>query len=198
MTDSPATGGKNTRAEIAAVALRVIARKGVAGASLRQVAAELGQTTGVLTHHFRDRADLLEHAFSTAAVGIREQAMPVLGEDPAESLRRIALALVVDGDGDVAAASAALHLLAHALPAPLARARQRELRDHLRNELRWSLEALRAAGRLPQAHDPDRESQRLVCLMEGLRIQTLLDPLAHPPDTQRSLILEQVARIGVG
>jgi AcrR family transcriptional regulator len=195
----PGPGSKRDRAreEIAATALRVIARRGVAAASLRQVAHELGRTTGVLTHHFRDREDLLDQAVSLAADAVMERAMPVLGEDPATALRRLACALVIDGEQDAERARAAVHLLSHALPNPLARARQREGRDQLRAELRWSFEALLVAGRLPGAVDPERESRRLACVMEGLQIQALLDPLGYPADTQRMLLLEHLVRVGI-
>jgi AcrR family transcriptional regulator len=194
---SPVPKKERAREEIAIAALRVIARRGVAAASLRQVAHELGRTTGVLTHHFRDRADLLEHAVAVAASAILERAMPVLGEDPSAALRRLACALVIDGEQDAEHARAAVHLLSHALPDPVARARQRESRDQLRSEIRWAFEALLVAGRLGRGVDPEREAQRLACLMEGLQLQALLDPLAYPANTQRTLLLEHLARVGL-
>jgi AcrR family transcriptional regulator len=193
----PLSKKERAREEIAAAALQVIARRGVAAASLRQVAHELNRTTGVLTHHFRDRDDLLDQAVTVATTAVLERAMPVLGEDPAVALRRLACALVIDDEHDAEQARAAVHLLSHALPDPVARARQRESRDRLRTELRWAFEALLVAGRVRGALDPEREAQRLACLMEGLRIQTLLDPLAYPADTQRTLLLEHLARIGI-
>ena len=50
------------RAEIVSAAGRIIEQKGLEGASLRAIARELGCTTGVLTHHFVSKEDLLHAA----------------------------------------------------------------------------------------------------------------------------------------
>ena len=47
------------RSEIVAAALRTIQRLGFEGASLRQIAIEAGCTTGVLTHYFLNKEQLL-------------------------------------------------------------------------------------------------------------------------------------------
>jgi len=47
------------RVELADAAARVIARNGIDGASLREVAAEAGWTTGALVHYFANKRELL-------------------------------------------------------------------------------------------------------------------------------------------
>ncbi|MEP6296538.1 MAG: TetR family transcriptional regulator, partial [Ilumatobacter sp.] len=54
------------RLELAGAAAAVIARRGVAGASLRTVAAEAGWTTGTLAHYFTDKRDLLAFTLETS------------------------------------------------------------------------------------------------------------------------------------
>ena len=54
------------RADLVAASWDVIAREGLAGATLRKVAAEAGCTTGALTHYFRDRRALLTAALRAA------------------------------------------------------------------------------------------------------------------------------------
>src|SRR3712207_9421302 len=51
------------REEIAEAAWRVIEREGLAGADLREIAREAGYTTGVITHYFRDKRELMTFAF---------------------------------------------------------------------------------------------------------------------------------------
>jgi AcrR family transcriptional regulator len=51
--------------EIIAAAIRVIARKGVPGASMRAIAREMGLTTGVITHYFSDKNELLREALQS-------------------------------------------------------------------------------------------------------------------------------------
>ena len=52
-------GSKERRAEIVEATQRILNREGVQGASLRAIARELGLTTGSVTHHFRDKEELL-------------------------------------------------------------------------------------------------------------------------------------------
>ena len=47
------------REEIAEAAWRVIEREGLAGADLREIAREAGYTTGVITHYFRNKRELM-------------------------------------------------------------------------------------------------------------------------------------------
>jgi AcrR family transcriptional regulator len=53
------------RVEALRVAQRVIARDGLEGASLRVIAREGGFTTGVLSHYFRDKRELLHVCFTS-------------------------------------------------------------------------------------------------------------------------------------
>ena len=54
------------RAELAAAAAQLIARAGVGAATMREVAAEAGWTTGALTHYFADKRELLLFTFKSS------------------------------------------------------------------------------------------------------------------------------------
>jgi len=182
---------------IVAAALSEISRRGVTAASLRAVARQMGRTTGTITHHFRDRRDLLVHVAETlfARTLLRVRSLP--GETPVQALRRQVSSLVIDDADDADESAAAVHLLAAALPEPAARNRQRRFRKELRDELRWTLEALHVAGEAPPTLEPNREADRLLCLMEGLRLNALLDPLRFTPNRQRAILLEHLSRMGI-
>ena len=51
------------RAELTEAAARLIARSGIESATMREVAAEAGWTTGALTHYFADKRELLLTTF---------------------------------------------------------------------------------------------------------------------------------------
>lgn len=51
------------RLEVAEAAWRVIIREGLNRTSMRAIAQELGSTTGVVTHHFRNKDELMLFAF---------------------------------------------------------------------------------------------------------------------------------------
>jgi AcrR family transcriptional regulator len=57
------------RAELARAASRLIARSGLSAATMRDVAAEAGLTTGALTHYFADKRELMLHTFKESLAG---------------------------------------------------------------------------------------------------------------------------------
>jgi AcrR family transcriptional regulator len=57
------------RAELARAASRLIARSGISAATMRDVAAEAGLTTGALTHYFADKRELMLHTFRESLAG---------------------------------------------------------------------------------------------------------------------------------
>ncbi len=58
--------GDERRVELANAAIRVIARAGLGAATVREVAAEAGWTTGGLTHYFADKRELLKYTLSVS------------------------------------------------------------------------------------------------------------------------------------
>ena len=70
--------------EIRAATLRVIARHGVGGVTIRGVAAELGTSTTAITHYVATREALLEQAIGQAMEARRKQLDEIVAgaEDP--------------------------------------------------------------------------------------------------------------------
>ena len=88
------------RAELAAAAAQLIARAGVGAATLRDVAAEAGWTTGALTHYFADKRELLLFTFRSSLAqrhAAREARDP--GRPEEALLRSLEGALPLDDDG---------------------------------------------------------------------------------------------------
>ena len=87
------------RQEITDAAARLIARAGIGAATMRDVAAEAGWTTGTVTHYFADKRELLVETLH-ASLASRRRERPVrevLG--PAAALRSsLAGALPLDAD----------------------------------------------------------------------------------------------------
>jgi TetR/AcrR family transcriptional regulator, transcriptional repressor of bet genes len=78
--------------EIVEAAVRVIARDGLARASLRTIAGEIGYTTGVVMHYFKDRNDLLVAAADAVFAPYEKLlAEALVMDDALEGLRRICL-----------------------------------------------------------------------------------------------------------
>lgn len=65
--------GQDRRSDVVAATLRVIARDGLDKASMRAIAQELGCTTGVLTHYFRDKEQMLDVVLAELMTAIDDQ-----------------------------------------------------------------------------------------------------------------------------
>ena len=80
----------NRKSEIVAATIRVIERKGINGASMRAIAQELGLTTGVITHYFSDKDQLLLEVLQTCFVPWNETIVRAKDNvSPWDSLRHI-------------------------------------------------------------------------------------------------------------
>jgi TetR/AcrR family transcriptional repressor of bet genes len=166
------------RMELAAAAARVIARAGVDGASMREIATEAGWTTGTLVHYFANKHELLDFTLraSIEQRSARRSERPELS--PADALRAsLESALPTDDDTRVhwivtvalAGAAASDDRLA---------ATQRELYRAYRSYLIDLLSAMPAVG------DAAIEAERLIGLVDGIALQALFDPDGWPPERQ--------------
>jgi AcrR family transcriptional regulator len=66
------------RAEIGEAAIRVILREGIAGVTVRGVAAEAGWSTGSLRHYFRNQHDLQSYVVQATTDTLRRRVLPRL------------------------------------------------------------------------------------------------------------------------
>jgi AcrR family transcriptional regulator len=166
------------RMELAAAAARVIARAGVDGASMREIATEAGWTTGTLVHYFANKHELLDFTLR-ASIEQRSARRSARGDlSPADALRAsLESALPTDDDTRVhwivtvalAGAAASDDRLA---------ATQRELYRQYRSYLIDLLTAM------PAVDDAEIEAERLIGLVDGIALQALFDPDGWPPERQ--------------
>jgi TetR/AcrR family transcriptional repressor of bet genes len=172
------------RAELAAAAARVIARAGLAGTTMREVAAEAGWTTGALTHYFTDKRQLLRSTLEASLAGRRMTRGDTAALSPDAALRAaLVRALPIDE-------ASRLHWIvtvafcAQAAGDPELATTQRDAYRAFRAEIaRLVASAGRAAG-----DDATSEAERLIALMDGVAVQALFDPESWPPDRQLAVL----------
>jgi TetR/AcrR family transcriptional repressor of bet genes len=166
------------RTELAAAAARVIARAGVDGASMREIATEAGWTTGTLVHYFANKHELLDFTLR-ASIEQRSARRSALGElSPADALRAsLESALPTDDDTRV-------HWIVTVALAGAAASDDRlaaTQRDLYRGYRRYLIDLLEA---MPAVDDAETEAERLIGLVDGIALQALFDPDAWPPERQ--------------
>lgn len=174
------------RRDVSEAVWRVLTAHGFGGLTLRAVAAELGATTGLLTHYFRGKQELLTHALDLlderTGTRARRAAGPGLAGVRALLLDVLPLSEEAVTGNRIWVSSWDTALADPALSAAYARkyGRSRERLSDLvadaqrRNELRPG--------------DPARIAEGALAFTLGLVVQALFDPRAFPPKRQVELL----------
>ncbi len=181
------------RAEITEAAARVIARAGIEGATMREVAAEAGCTTGAVTHYFSDRRDLLLTTFQESLARRRSLRPPSTTTTPAARLRAsLEGALPLDEDRRRHWLVTLTCCTQASSDASIARA-QRDAYREFRNHVTTLVEAAALGG-----GEPTRTTaERLIAGADGIAIQALFDPASFPPKRQLEALRELLRTVGM-
>jgi AcrR family transcriptional regulator len=173
------------REEIVAAALRVATTKGLANTTVRDVAAEMGTSSGLIHHYFTSMDDVLAAAFEEAAgadLAKTESAMRACG-DAAERLSTFFASYT--RTEEYRAFQMWLDAWAEASRRPALGATSRRL------NVAWQrLVATTLVEGIDEGHfvcdDPDATAWRVVSLLDGLSLQLA----AHPGVIERRDVLD--------
>lgn len=182
------------RTEVAAIAARLIAERGVDGVSLRDIAAAAGSSTTVITHYFESKRELLIHAYR-AAVQETARRVAAIDAEGGDVLRGHCEVVLPLDDDRRATWRTWFAFFGAAIGNPdLAALQQREVRQY-RRLLTNDLAAEQAAGTIAAGADPEREARRLLALLHGIASEAIFDPADWPPSLQRSLVGAALERL---
>jgi AcrR family transcriptional regulator len=189
------TAAADRRREIAAAAHRVMDRRGIDGASMREIAREAGCTTGSLTHHFSGRRELLDYAVgvvceeSTArlvATARSGSLLDALAEYlPVDEPRRLEAVVWVVGIAEAARDPR--------MAAGLAR-RSATTNELIATALR---ERFAAEGREVDDEELGLVVDEIVSGADGIAASALSEPDRYPPARQLELARRLLARMGL-
>ena len=133
---------RERRAELTAAFARVVARQGYAGATIAAIAEEAGVAPGLVHHHFRDKADLLDSLLDALITRFRwRTGVKEVGSDALSAW--LAAALELDETADLVEARCWVGVLAEAIRSPA-------LAEKVRRIVDGEIEAIRrrAGGRM--------------------------------------------------
>ncbi|NVI92814.1 TetR/AcrR family transcriptional regulator [Actinomadura sp. BRA 177] len=184
----PARGDHDARRrDVSEAVWRVLAEHGFGGLTLRAVAAEMGASTGLLTHYFPNKRALVAHALDVADE--RTASRPLRTARPGLPALRAAL---LDVLCLTPAATAMNRVWVSSWDVSLADPgladRQRERYDRWRDRLRPHVTAAVALGELPAALDADDVAASAAAFAHGLVVHALFDPARFPPDRQVAML----------
>lgn len=169
------------RAAIVEAALAVAVRKGLASTTVRDVAAEMGTSSGLIHHYFDSMDDVLAAVFEQVAARDLELSRAALAasRDPIDALASfIRTYAPVDRDW---AFQLWLDAWAEAARRPPLQATSRRLNLAWQALLEEAIRAGVAAGRF-RCPDPGGAAWRILSLLDGLALQVV----AHPAVIARS------------
>ncbi|MFY1688105.1 TetR/AcrR family transcriptional regulator [Plantactinospora sp. WMMB782] len=187
---------------IADALLRVAARHGLEGVSLRHVATEAGVTSGMVQHYFRTKDEMMQFALGV----VRErnearitEAVSRLGPDPAprDLLRAVLAGLLPLDDASRADGLVALAFLAYAALRPEAGAALRRDTPLMAAYLADQIRRARTAGVARTDLDPETAAVGLLAVTEGLGMflltaQTTPENALKALDAQLTLVFSAV------
>ena len=186
----PARGDHDARrAQVSEAVWRVVATHGFGGLTLRAVAAELGSSTGLLTHYFPGKRALVRYALEVAEE--RSQAYPRRqGEAQGRAALRAALLDVLPLTPEMVEMS---RVWVSSWDAGIGDPELGELHGaryvRWRERLRGHLETAVRQGEFAAA-DPDDLAVRCASFAHGLVVQVLFDVRRFPPEVQIRLLDE--------
>jgi len=173
------------RRDVSEAVWRVLAEHGFGGLTLRAVAAEMGASTGLLTHYFPSKEALVRHALEVAEErtalpprpdvtagmpALRVAVLDVLPLTPAKAVMNKVWVSSWDG----------------ALADPERGSGERARYRRWRSKLRPLVVDAQARGEL-RAGDPDDLVATIAAFSHGLVVQALFDPRAFPRKRQTAL-----------
>ena len=185
----PARGDQDSRrADVAAAVWRVLATSGFDGLTLRAVATEMGASTGLLTHYFTSKRDLVRYAHEVAAD--RTDTRPrQTAEEPGLAALRIALVNVLPLTPEATAMSRVwVSFWDAALGDDALSEAQRTRYERWRGRLQACVEAAQARGELTQKMPAADVAVEAAAFAHGLVVQALFDPDRLPAERQLALL----------
>jgi AcrR family transcriptional regulator len=184
------------RKEVCEAVWEVVVRDGLEAATLRAIALELGMTTGVLMHYFRDREDLIgfaiEEVMNRLEASIEQELDGRIGVDRIERLLYAALPIEVKAQRGwkiwLAVTGASV-----GRPSLLAQHQRRyaALRQRTTRELR----RLKQDGLLKDDVNITIEADTLTEFVDGMGVGWFVDPSRYTQSKQRAAVKKIVLRL---
>lgn len=177
------------RLEVAEATWRVIVREGLDRTSMRAIAQELGSSTGVVTHYFRDKDELtlfaLERVFQNLFRDMEVSAKDKQGIERLEEMIFATLPLEPKG---LPGWQVWIAFLGYAIGREKLVEEHQKRYDSLCQVICQELRDLQKAGLIKDDLNLAIEANALIALVDGIGTGVVINPKQFPPEQQRYLI----------
>jgi AcrR family transcriptional regulator len=181
------------RIEVAKAAWQVIIREGLDRTTMRAIAQELGSSTGVVTHYFRDKEELILFAlglvFENVAAEMEARAQGQQGIDRLEQMMFVALPLeqIDRDDWKVWVA-----FLGYSIGREHLVQEHRKRYDLLRQIIAQELADLQTAQLIRADLDLTLEANALIALVDGIGTGVVICPEQFSATQQQYLVQRHI------
>lgn len=184
---------RNRRLEVSQAAWRVIVREGLDRTSMRAIAQEIGCTTGVVTHYFRDKQELILFALNQVTQSLLKamQAERAQGLGIDRLLNMVSAFLPLDGERQ-AILKVWLAFLGYAVGRDSLMVEHQRSAALLREVMIQELQALQSAKLIRDDADLELEANALLALVNGVSLDFLIQAKPLSPDQQQQVIRRYV------
>ncbi|MEO1348807.1 MAG: TetR/AcrR family transcriptional regulator [Cyanobacteria bacterium J06635_15] len=184
---------RDRRLEVSEAAWRVIVREGLDRTSMRAIAQEMNCTTGVVTHYFRDKQELIRFALNQVTERL-QVLMQIALEDVSGTDRLVKLLTVFlpfDAERqDILKVWVAF--LGYAVGREALMAEHQQSAAQLREVIIQELKALQSANLIRADVAPEIEANALLALANGVSLDSLIQAKRLSPDQQQLVIQRYV------
>ncbi|MEM6612858.1 MAG: TetR/AcrR family transcriptional regulator [Cyanobacteria bacterium P01_C01_bin.72] len=180
---------QDRRIEVSAAAWKVIVREGLDRTSMRAIARELECTTGVVTHYFRDKQELILFALHQVTEKLK-QAMEKVAEKSVSVDRLIEMLcafLPLDNERQEIL-KVWVAFLGYAVGRESLMLEHQTSAGELREVIIQELKALQSAKKIRQDIDPAVEANTLLALVNGIALDSLIQEKHLNPKQQKMVI----------
>jgi AcrR family transcriptional regulator len=181
------------RIEVGKAAWRVIVREGLDRASMRAIAQELGSSTGVVTHYFRDKEELtlfaLERVFENTLEGMKACAKGWQGIERLEQMIFSALPLETTDRDDWKVWVA---FLGYSIGREHLVQEHQKRYDLLRQIICQELADLQTAKLIRASLDLTLEANALITLVDGIATLVVICPSQFSAEQQQYLVRRHI------
>lgn len=181
------------RIEVTEAAWRVIVREGLDRTSMRAIAQELGASTGVVTHYFRDKDELTLFALERVFANLLEDIKTYTdGRQGIERLEQMIFSVLPFEARGIPGWQVWLAFLGYAI------GRENLIQEHrkryklLREIIHQELTDLQAARLIRDDLDLMLEANALIALVDGIGTSIIINPEHFHPDEQRYLVQRHI------
>ena len=177
------------RLEVVNAAWRVMVRDGLDTLSLRSIAHEMGTTTGIVTHYFRDKADLLlvalEQVSERAAVTYGQALKGPTSIARLERYLHAAMPLEPVSQERIQVWHA---FVGHAVGKPSLLEAQRQREEGWRQTIASEITDLQKLGLVRTEFDPLEEAGNLITIVDGIGLAWMIHPERFTPTHQKKFL----------